>query len=67
MVKLVGYGLMDWDNPMADWQLEQTYSLIHALQPQAMIGSNHHRVPFDGEDFQMMEKDLPGQNTAGYQ
>jgi len=55
-----------WDRPDADWQLDRTYSLIHRLQPQALIGSNHHRRPFPGEDFQMFEKDLPGQKTAGF-
>jgi alpha-L-fucosidase len=55
-----------WDKPDADWQLERTYSLIHKLQPAALVGSNHHHAPFDGEDFQMFEKDLPGANTAGF-
>ena len=55
-----------WDRPDADWRLERTYSLIHKLQPAALIGSNHHKKPFDGEDFQMFEKDLPGQNQAGF-
>ena len=55
-----------WDKPNAEWRLQKTYSLIHSLQPAALIGSNHHRKPFDGEDFQMFEKDLPGQNTAGF-
>jgi len=55
-----------WDKPEADWRLEQTYKLIHDLQPQALIGANHHRKPFPGEDFQMFEKDLPGHNTAGF-
>jgi alpha-L-fucosidase len=55
-----------WDKPDADWQLQRTYSLIHRLQPSALIGSNHHHAPFDGEDFQMFEKDLPGANTAGF-
>jgi alpha-L-fucosidase len=55
-----------WDRPDADWRLERTYKLIHDLQSQALIGSNHHRRPFPGEDFQMFEKDLPGQNTAGF-
>jgi alpha-L-fucosidase len=55
-----------WDKPDADWQLHRTYTLIHKLQPAAMIGSNHHHAPFDGEDFQMFEKDLPGANTAGF-
>jgi len=55
-----------WDKPDADWRLPRTYGLIHRLQPAALIGSNHHRRPFDGEDFQMFEKDLPGGNTAGF-
>ena len=49
-----------------DWRLRRTYDLIHRLQPQALIGNNHHVAPFPGEDFQMFEKDLPGKNTAGF-
>ena len=30
------------------------------------MGNNHHRVPYVGEDFQMFERDLPGENTSGY-
>lgn len=55
-----------WDKPDADWRLAKTYQMIHELQPQALIGSNHHHAPFPGEDIQMFEKDLPGQNTAGF-
>lgn len=55
-----------WDKRDADWRLDRTYKLIHDLQPQALIGSNHHHQPFPGEDFQMFEKDLPGKNTAGF-
>ena len=55
-----------WDKKTADWQLEKTYNLIHDLQPQALIGNNHHQAPFAGEDFQMFEKDLPGRNTTGF-
>ena len=55
-----------WDKPDADWRLGQTYAMIHRLQPAALIGSNHHRAPYPGEDFQMFEKDLPGANTAGF-
>ena len=55
-----------WDKPAADWQLDRTYALIHQLQPQALIGSNHHRRPNPGEDFQMFEKDLPGGRTAEF-
>ena len=55
-----------WDKKEADWQLRKTYDLIHGLQPQAMIGSNHHQAPNPGEDFQMFERDLPGENKGGY-
>jgi alpha-L-fucosidase len=55
-----------WDRPKAEWRLEQTYKLIHSLQPAALVGSNHHLKPFPGEDFQMFEKDLPGQNASGF-
>lgn len=48
-----------------DWKYDQIYGLIHKLQPKCMIGNNHHLAPIDGEDFQMFEQDLPGQNTAG--
>jgi alpha-L-fucosidase len=30
-----------------------------------MIGNNHHLDPMNGEDFQMFEQDLPGQNKSG--
>jgi alpha-L-fucosidase len=48
-----------------DWHYNEIYGLIHKLQPQCLIGNNHHLIPFDGEDFQMFEKDLPGQNNSG--
>jgi alpha-L-fucosidase len=51
---------------LIDWRLRRTYDLIHKLQPQALIGNNHHVAPFAGEDFQMFERDLPGGNTAGF-
>jgi alpha-L-fucosidase len=52
-----------WDKYDADWHLERTYALIHRLQPAALIGSNHHRKPLPGEDFQTFEKDWPGHGT----
>lgn len=48
-----------------DWKYDEIYSLIHKLQPRCLIGNNHHLTPFSGEDFQMFEKDLPGQNNTG--
>jgi alpha-L-fucosidase len=48
-----------------DWKYDEIYGLIHKLQPNCMIGNNHHLDPINGEDFQMFEQDLPGQNSAG--
>ncbi len=48
-----------------DWRYQEIYSLIHKLQPQCLIGNNHHLAPLPGEDFQMFEKDLPGENKGG--
>ena len=55
-----------WDKPDAGWDLAGTYRLIHELQPAALVGNNHHVAPFPGEDFQMFEQDLPGENAAGF-
>ena len=70
---LTGYGPIAgiwfdgiWDKKDAEWRLRRTYDLIHKLQPAALVGNNHHLKPFAGEDFQMFEKDLPGQNTTGF-
>lgn len=49
-----------------DWHYDEIYQLIHTLQPQAMVGNNHHLKPLLGEDFQMFEKDLPGGNSTGF-
>jgi len=51
--------------PKVDWHLPEIYALIHKLQPQCLIGNNHHLTPFPGEDFQMFERDLPGENKSG--
>lgn len=55
-----------WDRPEAQWRLEQTYRMIHQLQPAALIIPNHHLAPLPGEDAQTFEKDLPGANTVGF-
>ena len=39
--------------------------MIHRLQPSCLIGNNHHITPFPGEDIQIFERDIPGENTAG--
>lgn len=48
-----------------NWKYDELYGLIHQLQPACLIGNNHHLDPIEGEDFQMFEKDLPGENRTG--
>ena len=48
-----------------NWRYDELYAHIHNLQPQCLIGNNHHLTPFPGEDFQMFERDLPGENKSG--
>ena len=55
----------DEDSIPFDWQLQEQYAMIHRLQPQCLVGNNHHQVPFSGEDIQLFERDLPGENKAG--
>lgn len=55
-----------WDRKDADWHFDELYKVIHDLQPQCLIGNNHHESVLPGEDFQMFEKDLPGKNTSGF-
>lgn len=55
----------DEDATPFDWQLPAQYELIHSLQPGCMVANNHHQAPFEGEDIQIFERDLPGENTAG--
>ena len=59
-------GVWDHDqDPDFDWRMPELYAYIHSLKPSCLIGNNHHLTPFDGEDFQMFERDLPGENKAG--
>lgn len=55
----------DEDATPFDWQLRDQYALIHRLQPSCMVANNHHQTPYPGEDIQIFERDLPGENTAG--
>lgn len=56
----------DSDATPFDWQLDEQYALIHRLQPACLVGNNHHSAPNPGEDIQIFERDLPGENTAGF-
>lgn len=58
-----------WDqdqNPNFDWELPEQYALIHKLQPGCLVANNHHHLPYPGEDLQLFERDLPGENTSGF-
>ena len=55
-----------WDKPKADWRLDQTYALVHRLQPATLIIPNNHEAPRPGEDVQTFERDLPGANGMGF-
>jgi len=54
------------DSVPYNWQLPEQYQLIHRLQPACLVGNNHHQLPFPGEDIQIFERDLPGEDTYGY-
>ncbi|MCL2560946.1 MAG: alpha-L-fucosidase [Rikenellaceae bacterium] len=49
-----------------DWHYPEIYGLIRKLQPNCLIANNHHLPPFPGEDYQIFERDVPGENKAGY-
>ena len=49
-----------------DWHYPEIYGLIRSLQPDCLIANNHHLPPFPGEDYQIFERDVPGENEAGY-
>ncbi|HBY53542.1 MAG TPA: alpha-L-fucosidase [Marinilabiliales bacterium] len=49
-----------------DWHMSEIYEHIHQLRPACLIGNNHHMAPLNGEDFQMFERDVPGENKYGY-
>lgn len=55
----------DQDATPFDWSLDVQYELIHRLQPRCLVGNNHHETVKPGEDIQIFERDLPGENKAG--
>lgn len=61
-----GYWDHKRDSIPFNWKMPEFYEYIHSVDPACLIGNNHHIQPIEGEDFQMFERDLPGQNTAGY-
>jgi alpha-L-fucosidase len=60
-----GYWDHDSDSVPFNWRMPEFYRFIHSIKPRCLIGNNHHEATIEGEDFQMFERDLPGENTAG--
>lgn len=54
------------DSVPFDWRMPEFYAYLHAVKPAVLLGNNHHSDVIEGEDFQMFERDVPGENTAGY-
>ena len=48
-----------------DWHYPEIYELIHRLQPECLVANNHHLPPLPGEDYQIFERDIPGENSSG--
>jgi len=57
---------LEYFAPRGPWDLTGTYDLIHSLQPDAVITNNTHVLPLKGEDYQIWELDLPGENKIGF-
>lgn len=56
----------DRDAKPFDWHLQEQYELIHSLQPSCLVANNHHKAIVPGEDIQVFEQDLPGENNGGF-
>jgi len=56
----------DEDSVPFNWRMPEFYSYLHSLKPSVLLGNNHHSDIIEGEDYQMFERDVPGENTAGY-
>ena len=55
-----------WDRRSVNWRIQEQYEHIHKIKPECLVGNNHHLPAIPGEDFQIFERDLPGENKAGY-
>jgi alpha-L-fucosidase len=59
-------GIQEYFTARGPWDLAGTYDLIHQLQPDAVVANNTHVLPLRGEDYQVWELDLPGENKIGF-
>lgn len=47
-----------------DWQFDDIYDLIHSKR--VLVANNNHQPIRPKEDIQLFERDLPGENAAGF-
>lgn len=57
--RVAGVWLDGWNRDFGEDRLAAIYRLVHRLQPSALVGTNHHRQPFAGEDFRIFENAFP--------
>ncbi len=57
---------VEYFQPRGAWDLAGTYDIIHSLQPGAVVVNNTHVLPLKGEDYQVWELDMPGENKIGF-
>jgi len=51
----------EWDHSPKtnfDWNFNDVYRHIHAIDPDCLVGNNHHHGLFEGEDIQLIENEL---------
>lgn len=48
-----------WNPDFGVGRLERLYTLVHSLQPWALVSTNHHRRPLPHEDFRIFESRFP--------
>ncbi|GBF71809.1 alpha-L-fucosidase [Paenibacillus sp. 598K] len=53
-------------NAPGDYEFGRLYDMIHTLQPDCVITNNAHVPPMAGEDYQIFELDVPGENGVGF-
>jgi len=72
---MTGYGKIDaiwldgywdhrYDEEPFDWRIREFYDWIHSFDSSCLVGNNHHIHPLEGEDFQMLERHVVGDNTG---
>jgi alpha-L-fucosidase len=56
---IAGVWLDGWNHDFGEKRLGVLYTLVHKLQPWALVATNHHMRPLPGEDFRIYEDVFP--------